>query len=103
MPFDAHDNKVLTKKLEEALKVKHATARVYASSIRQLATLMKIEFKDADIQWLTKRKVVNYLNNVVNLTWRMEQCLALNSSEIKRSYQTIGKSLCRPIKTTKVF
>ena len=50
--------------------MKHATARVYASSIRQLATLMKIEFKDADIQWLTKRKVVNYLNNVVNLTRR---------------------------------
>jgi len=70
MPFDAHDNKVLTKKLEEALKVKHATARVYASSIRQLATLLKIEYKDDDIQWLTKRKVVNYLNNIVNLTRR---------------------------------
>ena len=70
MPFDAHDNTVLTKKLEEALNVKHATARVYASSIRQLATLMKIEFKDADIKWLTKRRVVNFLNNVVNLTRR---------------------------------
>ena len=70
MPFDAHDNTKLTKKLEEALKVKHATARVYASSIRQLATLMKIDFKDTDIEWLTKRRVVNFLNNVVNLTRR---------------------------------
>ena len=70
MPFDENDNKTLTKKLEEALKVKHSTARVYASSLRQLATLLKIEFKDADVSWLTKRKVINHLSNIVNLTRR---------------------------------
>ena len=45
MTFDENDNKVLTKKIEEALKVKHSTARVYASSIRQLAKLLKIELR----------------------------------------------------------
>lgn len=70
MPYDAHDNKDLTKKLEVALKVKHTTARVYASSIRQLSTLIKIPFEGADIEWLKRRKVVNYLNSVVNLTRR---------------------------------
>ena len=68
MPYDENDNTKLTAKLEEALKVKHTTARVYASSIRQLATLLKIKFTGADVSWLTKRKVVNHLNNVVNLT-----------------------------------
>ena len=70
MPYDENDNTKLTEKLEEALNVKHSTARVYASSIRQLATLLKITFTGADVSWLTKRKVVNHLNNVVNLTKR---------------------------------
>ena len=69
MPFDKK-NTDLTDKLQETLKVKHSTARVYASSLRQLASHLKITFEGADVSWLIRRKVLNYVHKVVNLTRR---------------------------------
>ena len=69
MPFE-EKNTDLVERLQETLKVKHSTARVYASSLRQLASNVKIKFDGDDISWITRRKVLNYVSKTVNLTRR---------------------------------
>ncbi len=69
MPFEKK-NTDLVERLQETLKVKHSTARVYASSLRQLASNVKITFEGADVSWITRRKVLNYVGKTVNLTRR---------------------------------
>ena len=56
MPFEKK-NTVLTDKLEDKLKVRRSTARVYASILATLSRVQKIPPEDVDnLQWLKKKK-----------------------------------------------
>lgn len=70
MPFEAK-NTILTDKLEGKLNVRRSTARVYASTLANLARIQKVPPEDvANLEWLKKKKLFAHVSNINNLTRR---------------------------------